>query len=130
MVLRIFATLRADYRLRIRDTVKSFLLKYSHLLNDYFPLDTLQQDVFSKDEWFDVQLMYNTPLLFPRKSRTRANILQRICSIRKEAGQIVIRILGISYVLKKKKKRMQESVIPHPLPDTTSKTLAKQQQVE
>ena len=130
IVLRIFATLRADYRLRIRDTVKSFLLKYSHLLNDYFPLDTLQQDVFSKDEWFDVQLMYNTPLLFPRKSRTRANILQRICSIRKEAGQIVIRILGISYVLKKKKKRMQEPVIPHPLPDTTSKTLAKQQQVE
>lgn len=104
IVLRIFATLRADYRLRIRDTVKSFLLKYSHLLNEYFPLDSLQQDVFTKDEWFDVQLMYSRPLLFPRKSRTRANILQRICSCRTEAGQKVIRILGISFILKTKNK--------------------------
>lgn len=103
IVLRIFATLRADYRLRIRDTVKSFLLKYSHLLNDCFPLDTLQQDIFTKDEWFDIQLMYNKPLLFPRKSRTRATIIQRIISCRKEAGRKVIRIMGISFVMKKKK---------------------------
>lgn len=101
VVLRIFATLRADYRLRIRDTVKSFLLKYSHLLNDYFPLHTLQQNVFTKDEWFDVQLMYTTPLLFPRKSRTRANLLQRIFSCRTEAGRRIFRILGFSFVLKK-----------------------------
>lgn len=101
VVLRIFATLRADYRLRIRDTVKSFLLKYSHLLYDYFPLHTLQQNVFTKDEWFDVQLMYTHTLLFPRKSRTRANLLQRIFSCRTEAGRRIFRILGFSFVLKK-----------------------------
>lgn len=98
VVFRIFSTLRADYRLRIRNTVRSFLLKYSHMLNDYFPLNTLQQDVFTKDEWFDIQLIYNNPLQFQRKSRTRANMLQRLCSVRTEAGKRVVRILGFSFI--------------------------------
>ena len=99
MVLRIFATLKADYRLRIRGTIKSFLLKYSHLLKRHFPIETLQKDYFSKDEWCDIQLIYNTPLLFPRKSRTCANLVQRICSCRTEAGRRVLRIMGMHFII-------------------------------
>ena len=73
LVKRIFATMRADYRVRIQNAVKSFLLKYSNLLNRYFPRETLEQNFFTKNEWYDLQLIYTTPLLFPRKSRTRAN---------------------------------------------------------
>lgn len=96
IVLRIFSTLRADYRLRIRNTVKSFLLKYSHLLNDYFPMNTLSQEAFTKNEWHDLQLIYNQPLAFPRKSKTRVNTLQRIISYRKEANHHVFRFLGMT----------------------------------
>lgn len=103
IVLRIFATLRADYRLRIRKTVKSFLLKYSNLLKKNFPLETLQQDIFTKNEWYDLQLIYATPLLFPRKSRTRANLLQRVFSIRREANSHILRILGMSFILPRRK---------------------------
>lgn len=103
LVRRIFATLRADYRLRIRETVKSFLLKYSHLLKKHFPLETLQQEIFTKNEWYDLQLIYTTPLLFPRKSRTRANFLQRVFSIRREANSRILRILGMSFILTKRK---------------------------
>lgn len=103
LVRRIFATLRADYRLRIRETVKSFLLKYSNLLKKNFPLETLQQDIFTKNEWYDLQLIYTTPLLFPRKSRTRANLLQRVFSIRREANSRILRILGMSFILPRRK---------------------------
>lgn len=103
LVRRIFATLRADYRHRIRETVKSFLLKYSNLLKKNFPLETLQQDIFTKNEWYDLQLIYTTPLLFPRKSRTRANLLQRVFSIRREANSRILRILGMSFILPRRK---------------------------
>ena len=101
IVLRIFATLRADYRLRVRNTVKSFLLKYSHLLNDYFPLDTLRQDIFTRAEWHDLQVLYTEPLLFPRKSKTRATLLQRLISYRKEGNHHVFRFLGMSFMMKR-----------------------------
>ncbi len=103
LVHRIFATMRADYRMRIKDSVRSFLLKYSNLLNQYFPLETLEQSFFTKDEWYDLQLIYTTPLLFPRKSRTRANLLQRVFSIRREANSRILRILGMSFILPKRK---------------------------
>lgn len=101
IALRIFATLRADYRLRVRNTAKSFLLKYSHLLNDYFPLDTLQQDIFTRAEWHDLQVLYTEPLLFPRKSKTRATLLQRLISYRKEGNHHVFRFLGMSFMMKR-----------------------------
>lgn len=101
IVLRIFATLRADYRLRVRNTAKSFLLKYSHLLNDYFPMDTLRQDIFTRAEWHDLQVLYTEPLLFPRKSKTRATLLQRLISYRKEGNHHVFRFLGMSFMMKR-----------------------------
>ena len=104
IVLRIFFTLRADYKLRIRNTSRSFLLKYSHILNDYFPLGTLDQSIFSKEEWFDLHLIYNTPLLFPKKSKTRANFIQNIFSCRTEAGIRVLRLLGMRIELGVSKK--------------------------
>ena len=103
IVFRIFSTLRADYRLRIRNTVRSFLLKYSHLLNEYFPLDTLSREVFTKNEWHDLLLIYNAPLTFPRKSKTRVNTLQRIISYRKEANHHVFRLLGMTLMMKRKR---------------------------
>lgn len=102
LVKRIFITMRADYRLRIQHTVKSFLQKYSHMLNELFPLDTLDEAAFSKNEWHDLHLIYKTPLLFPRKSRSRVNWLQRLCSCRSEAGNRVLRLFGMSFVLPKK----------------------------
>lgn len=102
LVQRIFATLRADYRLRIRETSKSFLLKYSHLLNNYFPLETLDRGVFSKNEWFDIELLYQKPLTFPRRSKTRATLLQRIISYRKEANHHVFRFLGMTFLINRK----------------------------
>ncbi len=102
LVMRIFATMRADYRLRIRQTSKSFLLKYSHLLNDFFPLETLNPAAFTKNEWHDLQLVYQTPLLFPRKSKTRVNFLQRLLSCREEAGYRVIRVLGMTFMMNRK----------------------------
>ncbi|MBR5195174.1 MAG: glycosyltransferase [Akkermansia sp.] len=103
IVFRIFSTLRADYRLRIRNTVKSFLLKYSHMLNDHFPLHTLNREVFTRNEWYDLQLIYNAPLTFPRKSKTRVNTLQRIISYRKEANHHVFRLLGMTLMMKRKR---------------------------
>lgn len=105
IVFRIFATLRADYRLRIRDTVRSFLLKYSHMLNEYFPLNTLCKEAFTKNEWHDLQLIYNTPLTFPRKSKTRVNTIQRIISYRKEANHHVFRLLGMTLFIPKKGRK-------------------------
>lgn len=102
LVLRILATLRADYRLRIRETSKSFLLKYSHLLNKYFPMETLDQKIFTKNEWYDLQLLYQAPLTFPRKSKTRATLLQRIVSYRKEANHHVFRFLGMTFLMNRK----------------------------
>ena len=97
IVLRIFATLKADYKLRIRNTGKSFLLKYSHLLHEYFPLNTLDTSVFKKDEWHDIQLIYHNPLLFPKKGKTKATMLQRLCSYRTEANQHVFRLMGLTF---------------------------------
>lgn len=102
LVLRILATLRADYRSRIRETSKSFLLKYSHLLNEYFPIETLDQNTFTKNEWHDIQLLYQAPLTFPRKSKTRATLLQRIVSYRKEANHHVFRFLGMTFLINRK----------------------------
>lgn len=102
LVLRILATLRADYRRRIRETSKSFLLKYSHLLNEYFPIETLDKDTFTKNEWHDIQLLYQAPLTFPRKSKTRATLLQRIVSYRKEANHHVLRFLGMTFLINRK----------------------------
>lgn len=102
LVLRILATLRADYRRRIRETSKSFLLKYSHLLNEYFPMETLDQNAFTKNEWHDILLLYQAPLTFPRKSKTRATLLQRIISYRKEANHHVFRFLGMTFLMNRK----------------------------
>ena len=102
LVMRIFATMRADYRLRIWQTSKSFLLKYSHLLNEHFPLDTLNPEAFTKNEWHDLQLIYNTPLVFPRKSKTRVNSIQRLISYRKEANHHVFRLLGMTLIINRK----------------------------
>lgn len=102
LVLRILATLRADYRSRIRETSKSFLLKYSHLLNEHFPIETLDQNTFTKNEWYDLQLLYQAPLTFPRKSKTRATLLQRIVSYRKEANHHVFRFLGMTFLINRK----------------------------
>ncbi len=103
LVLRILATLRADYRSRIQETSKSFLLKYSHLLNEYFPIETLDQNTFTKNEWHDIQLLYQAPLTFPRKSKTRANLLQKLCSCRTEANHHAIRFLGLTFFIQRKR---------------------------
>lgn len=109
LVQRIFMTLRADYRLRIRETSKSFLLKYSHLLNNYFPLETLDRGIFSKNEWFDIELLYQKPLTFPRRSKTRATLLQRIISYRKEANHHVFRFLGMTILVSRKPPQRKTS---------------------
>lgn len=99
LVRRILQSFQADYRLRITTRIQEYLTAYSQLLNRFFPLPFLSPKAFKKREWHDLQLLYHTPLLYPRHSKGNISILQRLFSCRREGGRRVLRICGLSIML-------------------------------
>lgn len=97
LVRRILHSLQADYRIRISSKVDEYLISYSNFLNKCFPLHTLCKEPFKKQEWHDLQLLYHTPLKYPRKRRGNVSLAQRIFSCRREGGRKVLRLFGLSY---------------------------------
>lgn len=97
LVKRIFLTLRSDYLRRCVQTDFSLLKEYSKLLNRYFPWGSFDMHSFSRDEQHDLRLIYTGPAHFPFKIKSSANWLQKIFSIRYEAGKKVLRFMGLRF---------------------------------
>lgn len=100
LVKRIFLTLRADYLRRCEKADYSLLKEYSKLLGSYFPWGSFDLHSFSKAEQHDLRLIYTRPVRFPLNVKSAANWLQKIFSIRYEAGKRVLRIFGFCFRFK------------------------------
>lgn len=97
LVKRIFLTLRADYLRRCVKPDYSLLKEYSKLLCRYFPWGSFDLHSFSKAEQHDLRLIYTDPLRFPLNVKSSVNWLQKIFSIRYEAGKRVLRVFGFCF---------------------------------
>ena len=104
LVQRIHSSMVPDWRTKIFTTSNAFLKSYSQLLNKYFPLETLDTEYFDKKDLHDLQLLYRTPLLYPKKRRRGVKPLQKLLSYRTEGGLKILRILGNTFILSNQSK--------------------------
>lgn len=100
LVRRIFHSMQADYKLRItHNSVKAFLTAYSELLQKNAPLDSLLPQSFKRDEWKDLQHLYAEPMSYHRYRSAGASLMQKLFSVRKEAGCRCLRLLGLRFLI-------------------------------
>ena len=104
LVQRIYESMAPDWRTKIFTTSDAFLTSYAQLLNKYFPLETLNTEYFKKNVLHDLQLLYHTPLLYPKKRKNRVKPLQKIFSYKTEGGLKILRILGNTFILSNQSK--------------------------
>ena len=103
LLRRAFHSFQSDYRKRIGATLYDYLAAYSKLMVSFCPLEELLPGCFKKREWHDVRLLYTSPLSFPLRRRGGVSMLQRLFSIRKEAGMRLLHLFGLCFILSRNK---------------------------
>lgn len=102
LLRRVFHSMMADYKLRVSETLHTWLPACSEILHRLCPQEALLPEFFSRAEWHDLSILYSRPAHYPTTRRLGASIPQRIFSIRTEGGRRYMRLLGAKIDIGKK----------------------------
>lgn len=102
LLRRVFHSMVADYKSRVNETLIGWLRECSQILRRLAPIDKLMPQYFTRHEWHDLVILYTRPGSYPKTRKMGASVLQRIFSIRSEAGRRYVRFLGGKFKIGKK----------------------------